>query len=227
MSKKQELQDKQVEGGFENIESGLTKAEQFFENNQKPITIGVVIALIVVAIGWLINTQVIAPARQEAQADMFNAQYYFEADSFALALNGDGMTPGFLDIIDDYGSTPAGNLAQYYAGVCFLNLGEFDQAKKYLSAFSSKDEILASMALGLIGDAEVEMGDENSAISSYKKAIAKKNSITAPIFLMKLGKLYATQGSSAEAKACFLQVKDDYPSSMQASQAEKYMLAVK
>ncbi len=224
MSNKKE---NQTEKGFENVEVALTKSEQFVEKNQKTIVVVATAILALVLIIWGINTWLLAPQRAEAQSEIYNAQYYFEADSFALALNGDGMAPGFLDIIDEYGSTPAGNLAQYYAGVCYLNLGEFDNAKKYLKAYSSDDEILTTMAQGLVGDAEVELGNNEAAIAAYKKAIAGKNEITAPIFLMKLGELQATLNNAKEARASFEQVKTDYPTSIFADQAEKYMLSVK
>ncbi len=222
-----ENKEKQAEKGFENVEVALTKTEQLIEKNQKTIVVVAVALVVVIAAIWFINTQLIAPQRTQAQAEMFNAQYYFEADSFNIALNGDGMNPGFLQIIDEYGSTPAGNLAQYYAGVCYLNLSDFENAKKYLKAFSSDDEILNTMAQGLVGDAEVELGNNEAAISAYKKAISGENKISAPIFLMKLGALQATLGNAQEAKACFEQVKNDYPTSLQADIAEKYMLSVK
>ncbi len=219
--------ENQTEKGFENVEVALTKTEQLIEKHQKTITLATVALLVVIAIIWLVNTQFIAPQKAQAQAEIFNAQYYFEADSFALALNGDGMTPGFLDIIDEYGSTPAGKLAQYYAGVCYLNLGDFEAAKDMLGSYSSDDEVLSTMAKGLIGDAESELGNYDAAIAAYKKAIKGDNVVTAPIFLMKLGALYSTQGQKAEASQCFRDIKEKYPTSSQADLAEKYMLATK
>ena len=50
------------------------------------------------------------------------AEIYFEKDSFNLALNGDLNSAGFIDIADDYSSTKTGKLANYYAGICYLNL---------------------------------------------------------------------------------------------------------
>jgi len=51
---------------------------------------------------------------------MFFAEQYFEKDSLKLAMNGDGTNPGFIQIIDEYGSTKSGNLARYYLGICYL-----------------------------------------------------------------------------------------------------------
>lgn len=227
MSKETEKQQQATEEGFASVQNGLNSIEQFFEDNQKAIGIGFIVFVAVIALGWIFKTQYIEPQKKEAQAEMFNAQYNFEADSFRLALEGDGMNSGFLKIIDEYSSTPAGNLVCYYAGVCYLRLGEFENAKKYLSDFSSDDELLASYAIGLIGDAEVELGNEDAAISKFKKAVSMGNKVTAPVFLEKLGNLYEKQGKADDAIQAYQQIKDDYPMSPLAQSADKYINAVK
>lgn len=223
----EEKQDKVAEEGFASLQNGLNRVEQFFEDNQKPIGIGFLAIIVVFALGWLYKTQYVEPQKSEAQAQMFFAQYSFEADSFRLALDGDGMNPGFLTIIDEYSSTPAGNLARYYAGVCYLHLGEYDNAKKYLNDFSSDDQILNSYAVGLIGDAEVELGNEAAAISQFQKAVKFGNKVTAPVFLEKLGNLYEKQGKAEEAVAAYQQIKDDYPMSPIAQGIDKSINSVK
>lgn len=220
-------EDQQAEKNLENVEVALTKTEQFFENNQKPIMFGALAVIAVVALIWIVNSLYVQPRKADAQKEIYNAQYYFEADSFNLALNGDGQNLGFLDVIDQYGSTPAGNLASYYAGVCYLRLGEFEKAKSYLKSFSSDDETLNTFAAGLVGDVESELGNMQAAISAYKKAGNAGNKIASPIFLMKLGAAYEAAGQAADAKAAYQQVKDDYATSVQASLAEKSLNAVK
>lgn len=219
-------QEKQTEKGFENVEVALTRTEQFIEKNQKAIIIGAAAIIAVIALVWLVNAQFVAPRKAEAQKELFNAQYYFEQDSFRIALEGDGMCMGLVSIIDEYSSTPAGNLAQYYAGLSHLNLGEFEQAKSYFKAFKSDDEFLSAMAIGLAGDADVELGNVQEAISAYNKAVATKHKAVAPIYLMKLGALLETNGKHEEAKQCFQTIIDDYPSSIQNQVAEKYLMSV-
>ena len=65
------------------------------------------------------------------------AQYRFESTTpeYQLALEGDANGPGFLDVIDQYGSTRAGNLAKHYAGICYLRLGDLDNAATYLAKY--------------------------------------------------------------------------------------------
>lgn len=216
-----------TEEGFATVQNSLNRFEQFFEDNQKAIGFGFLAIIVIIGLGWLYKTQISDPNKVEAQGDMFSAQYYFEADSFRLALDGDGINSGFLKVIDEYGSTTAGKLACYYAGVCYLNLGEYENAKKYLGDFSSDDEILNSYAAGLIGDAEVELGNEDAAISQFKKAIAFKNKVTAPVFLEKLGNVLEKQGKADEAIAAYQQIKDEYPMSPIAQGVDKYINSVK
>ncbi len=219
-------QDQQAEKGFQEVELALTRTEMFIEKNQNTILITAAVILLLIAGIWAYNSLYREPLKKEAQASIFNAQYYFEADSFALALNGDGVNDGFLQVIDNYGSTPAGKLAKYYAGICYLNLGQFSEAKDMLNSFSSDDEALNTMAKGLIGDAESELGNAEAAISAYKKAANADNEIASPIFLKKLGDAYRAAGNKAEAKAAYQQIKDKYSRSNVARDVEKLIATV-
>ncbi|MCQ2215751.1 MAG: tetratricopeptide repeat protein [Bacteroidales bacterium] len=219
-------QDQQAEKGFQEVELALTRTEMFIEKNQNTILITAAVILLLIAGVWAYNSLYREPLKKEAQASIFNAQYYFEADSFALALNGDGVNDGFLQVIDNYGSTPAGKLAKYYAGICYLNLGQFSEAKDMLNSFSSDDEALNTMAKGLIGDAESELGNAEAAISAYKKAANADNEIASPIFLKKLGDAYRAAGNKAEAKAAYQQIKDKYSRSNVARDVEKLIATV-
>ncbi len=214
---------KNNDAGFENVESALTRSEQFIEDNQKIISI-VALAIIVVVGGfWGFKKLVFQPREKKAQSEMFFAQHYFEADSFKLALNGDGTNAGFLEIIDDFGSTKAGKLSHYYAGICYLNLGEHQNAIKHLEKFSTNEEILSAIAVGATGDAYLESGNKDKAISLYKKASNVKNDLTAPYYLMKLGMLYEETGKNSEAVKAYQTIKDEYQTSAEARQVDKYL----
>ena len=134
------------EDGFLQVEKSLTASEQFIEKNQKVIIRSVIAVLVILGAfyGWKNFIQ--EPNVKEAENQIYVAQQYFEADSFNLALNGDGNALGFLDIADQYSSTPSGNLANLYCGICYLNLGEYQNAIDYLKKFSSNDALLGNMA---------------------------------------------------------------------------------
>jgi len=208
---------------LEHVESALSKTEHFIEENQNMLlTVGLVLVVIVMGFYGL-KKFYFEPLENDAQKQIFYAQQYFEQDSFKLALNGDGINYGFVEIMDEYGSTKAGKLSAFYAGVAHLQLGNFDEAISYLESFSTSDEMIAATAAGALGDAYMELGQTEKAISQYKEAAAYDNSLTAPIYLMKLGVAYETNNNYADAVESYQKIKDSYKTSSEARQIDKYI----
>lgn len=211
-------------------ESGdfFTKVEDFFNENQKVVSISVSAVLLVVLAYVLFDKYYMPAQEQQAQEAVFKAQYYFELDSFNLALNGNATIYGFLDVIDDYGMTKTANLSQYYAGICYMNLGQYNDAIKHLKEFDSDDLYVGAMALGNIGDAHSELGNMSEAISYYKKAASyNDNNITAPMFLFKAGLALEAQGNPADALTLYQEIESKYPNSAQAAGIAAYIARVK
>jgi len=205
----------------------FTNAEDFFEKNKKTIAIGItsVLALVIAAVAFY--NFYLPSQEKEAQAQIFKAQQYFEKDSFQLALNGDGNYDGFLQIIDDYGWTKACNLSHYYAGICYLRLGEYDNAIRHLKKFSGSEPVVGAVALGALGDAYSEKSDLDKAISYYKKAAGKgNNSLITPYYLFKAGLALKVKGKNAEALELFRKIKSEYPNSNEGRDIEKYIAMV-
>ena len=219
--------NKQHEDSFENVESALTKTEQFIEDNQKLISFAAIALIIIVGGYWAFKKLYMQPLQKEAQETVFQAQQYFQTDSFNLALNGDGMNPGFLEIIDQYGATNIGELAEYYAGACYLNLGDYDSAINYLKGFSTDEPILMSTAQGATGDAYLELGNNEEAIKWYTKASKSENELIAPTYLFKLGLLYEESGQKEQALEMYTKIKVQYKNSSEARQIDKYITRAK
>ena len=209
---------------IENVSQALSKAEQFIENNKKIISV-LAIAIILIAGGiWAYKKLYIAPMEKEAYAQMFVAEQYFEKDSFQLALNGDGNNWGFVKIIDEYSPTKAGNLAQYYAGICYLHLGKFQQAIDALEDFDSDDKLVAPIAKGATADAYVELGKTDKALSLYLKAAKlNKNEFTSPIYLMKAAQIAELLNDYNKALEIYKEIKKEFPRSSEGRQIEKYI----
>lgn len=210
------------------VESALTKTEQFLESNQKMISI-VIGAIVVVAVGYLgLNKFYLEPRQEEAQEQMFMAQNYFEKDSFNLALNGDGTNPGFLDIIDDFGSTDAGKLSYYYAGISYLNLGQFDNAIDYLKKFDTDDLLLGPISVGAQGDAQLELGKTEKALDLYTEAYKMNdNELTTPVYMLKAGELLENSNKEAEAVKIYETIKQKFPESAEGRSIDKYIARAK
>ena len=197
----------------EALGTAMNKTEMFFEKNSKSMIIAL-LALFVLAAAIFGYRQLISQPRERKAAEMIaQAQYRFESTTpeYQLALEGDANGPGFLDVIDQYGSTRAGNLAKHYAGICYLKEGDLKNAAAYLAKYTPVKGIPGSVVnaqnYGLQGDIAVDEGN-------YK---------TAPIFLMKAGRAYKALGDTAKAKECFERIATAYPSSFEARDIEKYI----
>jgi tetratricopeptide (TPR) repeat protein len=165
-----------------------------------------------------------APREKEAQIELYKAQENFQNDSLQLALNGNGTTSGFLNIIDDYSGTKAANLSRYYAGICYLNLGDFDEAIRQLDKFSSSDEVFGPLAKGAIGDAFMELNQPKEALEYYQKASkASKNNFVIPMYLMKAGQVAEMQGNLKLALENFKKIESEYKDSREASGIRRHL----
>lgn len=221
--------DKKKEETLVDIVEARESAVDWLERNQN-LVLGVVIGLVVIIGGWFAYKNMYQiPRNIDAKEQMFQAQFQFERDSFALALENPGAGyPGFLGIINQYSGTNAANLAHYYAGVSYLNLGRYQDAVDHLRKFSSTDELTAIMKHGTLGDAYAELGDMDNAISHYRRAVrAGDNSFLTPYYMNKHGLALINQGKADEAIEVFKNIKRDYPNSSESNSADKYIAMAK
>ena len=218
----------------EALGTAMNKTEMFFEKNSKSMIIAL-LALFVLAAAIFGYRQLISQPRERKAAEMIaQAQYRFESTTpeYQLALEGDANGPGFLDVIDQYGSTRAGNLAKHYAGICYLRLGDLDNAATYLAKYKPAKgipaEIVNAQNIGLQGDIAVEKGDYAAAIKLFEKAAkVSDNNLTAPMYLRKAGLAEQAQGNNEKAAAFYEQILTSYPASTDAREAEKLLGSVK
>ena len=188
----------------------FSRTEHFIENN-KSLVSTIVGVLLVGILGFAFGKYYIDGQNSNGQRDLFQAVYYFEADSLGKALNGDGNNYGFLEIIESYGMTDAANLSNYYAGATYLKLGDNDNAIKYLSAFSSSDYIIQARAYSLIGDAMMENGEFAEAASKYESAAADNaNEQFSPTYLIKAAIANERAGSLSSAKRNYQEIVDEF-----------------
>ena len=224
--KKAPVQDENL--GFDNVEQTLTKTEQFLENNAKQVGIAIA-AIVVVVVGfWLYKTQIVEPKQKEAATEMAQAIKWFEADQMDLAIEGDGSSYGFLDIIDEYSSTDAGNAAHYYAGAAYYAKGDYQAAIEHMDAYDVDDVATAAMAMAVIGDAFVELNQLEDAADYYLKAAnVTTNDFTTPLNLWKAGLAYEGLGENTKAVKVYTRIKNEFPESRQAAGIDAVIEALK
>ncbi len=188
------------------------QVENFFLKNRNVI-IGALVVIIVAIGGYFGYKKLyLEPRILTAQNSIAPAQKYFSIDSVDLALNGDGTHMGFLSIIDKYGNTPTGNLANYYAGVIYLKKKDFDNAIKCLEKYKPATDEVAGKTHELLGHAYAEKQDFKKAISEYKLAGEKaKNNIQSPFYYKLAGDLLSEQNDMKGALEMYKKIKKEYP----------------
>jgi tetratricopeptide (TPR) repeat protein len=221
--------DSTTAGVFSKLDETASRTEDWVAKNQK-IIISLVAGVALVTIGYLAFQKFVAtPKEDEAANEMFVAQQNFQkatdgvaSDSlYKLSLNGSEGKFGFVKIADEYSGTDAGNLANYYAGIAYLNTGKYDEAIEYLGKFSSKDIVLSALAKGAIGDAYSQKNQPKEALENYIKASeTSKNDFTTPRFLLKAGKTALALGNKEEALKYFTDIKENYDSTPEASSVD-------
>lgn len=237
---KKEKQDKIEEESttaevFNTLDEGASKTEEFVSKYQY-IIIGVIVVVIVGILGYLgYNRFILQPQEEEAANELNQSQVYFdlalestnekERDSlFSLAINGGGGKFGFVDIADEYSSTKVGRLANYYAGMSYLNMNEYKKAITYLDKFKSDDVMLGTFALGGIGDAFSELDQFDSALDYYEKAAKRKeNDYTTPKYLFKAALTAMKLDKPEKAIEYFERIENEYSSSEEAKTLEPYL----
>ena len=219
------LKDMAKEFKNENAEAvveAVSKTEKFFNENGKLLG-GILAGFVVFAAAvfcW--HKFAYEPAVKEAQGQMAVAEANFRAADYELALNGDGNVLGFNQIIDEYGAK-AGKAVYFYAGVCELQLGNWDLAIKNLKAYNGKDAILLARATACIGDAYVGLEDYSKALGYFEKAAVVVDNMYAAGYLLKAGMVAEKLGKNEKALGFYETIKDQYPQSMEAYDIDKYI----
>lgn len=221
MAKKKQQQEEEV---IVDVVQSVSKLERFFEENRQLLS-GLALGIFLIVGGVIAYLKFYQqPREREAQEQIFHAQRLFEADSFSQAIAGHNGKPGFLDIAADYSGTKAGNTANYYAGISYLRIGEYDKAIMLLDDFSSPDPLLAILAPSAIGDAFMELGQKEEALEYYQKAVKEKaNSFLTPFVLLKAGLLAEDLGQAQKALGYYQRIQKDFPDSRQAADIKRYI----
>ena len=208
-----------------NVEDALTQSEAFLIKYKNAIIGGVVAVIIIVADFIMYKNLYAEPREEKAQAALFKGQEYFEQDAYEQALNGDSIGfVGFLKVADDFSGTKAANLAKAYAGICYAQLGKYEEAVKMLDSFNGKDQMVAPAILGAAGNCYAQLGQLDKAASTLMSAADKAdNNTLSPIFLMQAGEILVKQGKYDDAVDAYTKIKDKYFQSYQAMDIDKYI----
>ncbi len=222
MAKKGKKQEDGILESAEVLAEQISKSEKFLEDN-KVVAFSIAALLAIVLAGFFGYKYYMDNQDSLAQDEMFQAVYYFEQDSLELALNGDGNYYGFLEVIDNYGSTEAGNLANFYVGSIYMKKGSYSSAVPFLKDFSSSDYVIQARAYSLLGDSYMQEENFSEAASYYSKAASyKPNEYFTPIYLLKAGLAYEKLEDFGSASKQYETIVKEYGKSNEVDKAKKY-----
>ncbi|WP_405381655.1 tetratricopeptide repeat protein [Maribacter sp. LLG6340-A2] len=218
---------------FSSLDEGASRSEEWVSRNQNYI-LGAIGVIAISVLGYLAYSQfVVKPKETSAANEMYYPQQYFDQaltsttakDSlFTLALEGAEGKYGFKDIIEEYSGTQAANLANYGAGMSYLNMNKYQEAITYLEDFSSDDAVLGALAKGGLGDAFMQLDQPEDALGYYEAAIAHSNNeFTTPKFLYKAGVTALEMGEKDKALSFFERIKEEYPKSENAGSIDAFI----
>jgi len=206
-------------------EETLNKSEAFFLKYKNAI-IGAVVALVVIVGGYILyDTYVAKPNAEKASTALAKGQEYFANEMYAVALRGDSVGyEGFAKIASDY-SGDAANLANLYAGLCSAQMGNWEDAAKYVEKFSDKgDQMISPAAQGALGNIYAHLNQLDKAVSTLKSAAERAdNNSLSPTFLIQAGEILESQGKKADALTLYQTVKEKYYNSLQYQTIDQYI----
>ena len=207
------------------LEVAMSASEAFIIKYKNKFLTG--IAAIVILVGGVLGYQhfISEPNEKKASEALFKGEQYFNADNFELALNGDSLGyEGFLNVANKFSGTDAGELANAYAGLCYAQLGNYEEAVNYLNKFNANDHLVSPALLGTMGNCYAQLGQLDKAAATLVKAADKANSqALSPIYLIQAGQIYEKLGKKSEAVSAYKTVKEKYYNSYQSMDIDKYI----
>lgn len=220
------MTNKQSRPAADNQNKAAIVTETLFNQHKKAFIYGTLAVVLLIVAGILYYNYVVLPREDRAQEMIFRGQLYFQNEEYDKALNGDGQVyDGFLAVADKYGSTKAGNLAKLYAGLCYAEAGNYQEAVKYLEAYKDcGDALISPAATAALGNCYVELGDVQRGAETLVKAAQKAdcNSLS-PTFYIQAGQLYESLNQNDKALDCYRQIKTKYLTSSYYSDIDKYI----
>ncbi|MGL4519681.1 MAG: tetratricopeptide repeat protein [Phocaeicola sp.] len=207
------------------LDHAMSNSEAFIIKYKNRFLSGVAAVVIVVG-GFLGYKHFISePNEIKASEALFRGEQYFGNDNFQAALTGDSLGfKGLIQVANEFGGTQSGNLANAYVGVCYAQLGQYEEAVKYLDKFSATDLLVSPAMLGTMGNCYAQLGQYDKAAGTLMKAADKADSqALSPIYLIQAGQLFEKINKTSEAIKAYTLIKEKYFNSYQSMDIEKYI----
>ena len=187
-------------------------------------------------LGWfsytvLYENYVVAPKNEKSLAAIWKQEAAaFDNSDWNSLIIGDSLQTfkGLQKAVDKYAGYAGGKLAEYDLGIAYLNTGDYKKAIESLSNVDFNDEIIATIALGGIGDAYLQLGEIKKAGDFYEQAYRRRdNELTTPMYMMKSAFTLEMDENYVAAQKTYQELIEKYPTSPLSITAEKYLESLK
>lgn len=204
------------------------KAYNFFIENQVKILIGVgVVALVIVAVVLFSNKN--ANDNKTANELLSKIMPVYNSGQYQQAIDGVKATNtiGLKEIVDNYGSTDAGETAKILLANSYLGVNKTEEALENFKDYSGSNDLFKATALaGQAAYFEAQKEYKNAA-ELYKQAanVTNVNPANAD-YLLRAGINFLKADQKEEAKVILKSVKKDYRATTAAQEVDKYLIQV-
>jgi TolA-binding protein len=201
------------------------KSRSWIEQNRRLVTYIVSVPIILVAVLWFVQNN----RRQNndrATTDLAKVYHLYDQGQYQLAIDGipQENIRGLQSIVDDYGSTQAGEMAKLYLANSYFNLHNYDKALAYFQGVDIGDKLLSSSALAGEASCYEAKGNHEEAASLYEQAASKyMTAIQAPDDLFKAANNYSMAGKKEKAAEMLQRLKKEFPTSVYARDVDRYL----
>jgi len=184
--------------------------------------IGIPIAIIIIALIW---TQKHKDWNETATTMLARITPVYEQGKYEEAINGipqEGVQ-GLEVIVQEYGSTNAGEVAKYYLANSYAQLGMYDKALEYYDDVDISDPLLSAAAISGKGNCLEHLGKYKEAAVCFEKAAKKGVEVQKPENLLRAALDYGIAGEKEKAVDLLNKLKKEHPNSTSARDAEKFI----
>ncbi|MGA9117622.1 MAG: tetratricopeptide repeat protein [Bacteroidota bacterium] len=195
----------------------------FYERHRRTIQYGVLAAagLIILAV-VLANNR--SSGNEKAMTALGKVYPLYDAGQFQQAVDGvpERNIQGLASIVDNYGSTPSGELARFYLAGCYFQLGRYDEALEHFEDCSPEGDFLEASRLAGMGACREARGEHAEAASLFEKASGlDRKAAAAPENLFHAARNLGLAGEKERAIELYTRLKKEYPASVYAREVDR------
>jgi tetratricopeptide (TPR) repeat protein len=193
------------------------------ENRKRVYTIGGIIIVIAVLVFFYVSNR--NAKNEEAEVKLSAVITIYDQNNYQMALDGDPAQNimGLKEIVDKYGSTESGETSKLYAGNCYFNLNDFDNALRSFEDYSGKNDIVKASCLSGIGAVFEAKGDLKKAGEYFEKAAnVNINVVINPENLYYAVRAYSQAGDKESANRVFETLRNEYPKSKYIGDSKRF-----